>query len=509
VGIRPEYRAAYNNGLRPLHLALILLATLAAFGASLAGPFHFDDFSLFADSPGRLPAACWDVFRLTQTRPLTYLTLWLNHAAGGTSPAGYHAVNVALHLAAALLLYTVVQRRFDAQLALAAALIFAVHPVQAEPVNYVFARSITLAAVGCLASWHCWQRRRTVWAVLCFALALAAKEECVAFPLALAALERTRGASWRELRPILVMLGLSLAAGLRVLWATSVIAGTNTGFGAAVSPLEYLSYQGYVAWRYARLLVLPWGFSVDPQIDPGVALRALSWLGWAGAAWALWRWRTAPATPWIAAGLLLLLPSTSVLPAQDLAADRRLYLPMLAFAIAAALALPRKILAPVVVAWIALSAHRTYVWNSEVRLWREAVEAAPGKARPRLQLSRAVDDPQESLRLLNEAARLDPGDVSIPLERGRRFLTAQQPAQALAEFGRALALRPDDARALNNRGVALAQLGQTDAAVADFRRALQQSPCLYDAHRNLAQLGQASDWSACSFPEAWAGALRR
>ena len=40
-------------------------------------------------------------------------------------------------------------------------------------------------------------------------------------------------------------------------------------------------------------------------------------------------------------GLVLLLPSSSILPAADLAADRRMYLPMIGFATAAALLVQR------------------------------------------------------------------------------------------------------------------------------------------------------------------------
>ncbi len=70
-----------------------------------------------------------------------------------------------------------------------AAAIFAVHPIQAEVVDYVWARSIALAAVFCFAAWLEWIRGRRWTAVLWFAAALLAKEECAAFPLALLLLD--------------------------------------------------------------------------------------------------------------------------------------------------------------------------------------------------------------------------------------------------------------------------------------------------------------------------------
>jgi len=143
--------------------------------------------------------------------------------------------------------------------------------------------------------------------------------------------------------------------------------------------------------------------------------------------------------------------------------------------------------AAAVVALAAVSFSRTQVWLSEETLWREAMRRAPGKVRPKIQLSRAVA-PAEALDLLADARRLAPDDPAVPTETGRVLLTARRPAEALAEFGRALALAPRDARNYNNRGVALAALGQTAAARADFERALQADPKLATARENLQRL---------------------
>jgi Flp pilus assembly protein TadD len=68
------------------------------------------------------------------------------------------------------------------------------------------------------------------------------------------------------------------------------------------------------------------------------------------------------------------------------------------------------------------------------------------------------------------------------------LLAAGRPAEALAQFGRALALAPRDANNYNNRGVALQALGQTEAARGDFRRALELDPGLAAARENLRKL---------------------
>jgi hypothetical protein len=449
---------------------LLLAAALAAFGLSLGSGFHFDDYAIFSDTSHA-------------TRPLTFVTFWFNRAIGGSNPAGYHVLNLALHLSAVLLLYECLRRLTAPTTAWIAAAIFAVHPIQAESVDYIWGRSIVLAAMLCFASLLAWITGRRWMAVAWFAAALLAKEEVAAFPLVLWLFEKRR----RPPAPVIVMLVASLVAGLHVIYASAVTPGSTAGVRAGITPWHYFLAQGPVIWRYLRLLVIPYGFTVDPEISiPPVWIGLAAWAALLAVAAVAWR-----RMPWLLAGLLLLLPSSSIFPAADLAADRRMYLPLMGFATAAALALAsvrRKPLAPVLIAALAAIAFaRTQVWMTEESLWREAVRRAPGKVRPRIQLARQLPPP-EALAQLAEARRLAPDDPAVAAETGKELLADNRPAEALAEFGRALALDPRDARNYNNRGVALEALGQNDAARQDFQRALKLDPNLTTARENLQRL---------------------
>src|ERR1039457_1088226 len=132
------------------------------------------------------------------------------------------------------------------------------------------------------------------------------------------------------------MLALALAAGARVIWATAMIPGAYAGVRAGISPSRYLLVQGAVICRYLQLVVAPYGFTVDPDIHVSLWVAIAAWVLLVGATlWLLRRGRDC-ATWWIA-GLILLVPSSSVFPAADVSADRRMYLPMFAFAAAAGL----------------------------------------------------------------------------------------------------------------------------------------------------------------------------
>jgi tetratricopeptide (TPR) repeat protein len=472
---------------------LVLLASaLVAFGASLGSGFHFDDYAIFSDPALQSPRGWLEVWAPLRTRPFTYFTFWVNRQIGAGDPLGYHLFNLLFHLAAVLLAWECLRRLLPQRAALFAGVLFALHPMQAEAVDYVWARSIVLAGVCSFAAlWH-WLEGRPWIALAWFALALLAKEECAAFPLLLVWL------GWRGALPgarqsraaLAAMFALALAAGARVIWATAVTPGAPAGLQAGISPSRYLLAQGAVICRYLQLVVAPYGFTVDPDISVGLWVGIAAWALLVGATvWLLRRERHC-ATWWIA-GLILLIPSSSVFPAADLSADRRMYLPMFAFAAAAGLALARvkapAALAAIALVLAALSVQRTMVWMTEESLWREAVERAPKKLRPKLQLARALPA-GKALELLAKA-RLDaPYEPAIATETGKILLGEGQPEGALEEFGRALALAPLDARNMNNRGVALMALGQTEAARAGFERALGADPSLAEARENLAKL---------------------
>ena len=86
-------------------------------------------------------------------RPLLNLSLALNYACGRLDVRGYHAVNLSIHLLAALLLFGILRRTFllpamrarwlpaATPLALTIALLWAIHPLQTESVTYVAQRA--------------------------------------------------------------------------------------------------------------------------------------------------------------------------------------------------------------------------------------------------------------------------------------------------------------------------------------------------------------------------------
>ncbi len=245
---------------------LLLGAALAAFGASLFSGFHFDDYAIFSDPVLTSPSGWKAVWAWPRPQPLSNLTYWLNYQIGGRDPFLYHLISLALFLAAVFLAYECLSRLLPERAALAAAAVFALHPIQAEAVNYVSARADLLAAVFCFAALLCWLANRRWLAVPCFAAALLANEYALLFPLVLLPCRgRAVGQAlppasrWPRRIPLLALCALSLAALARLIYAQRISHGL-------IAPWKYFLAQGPALWRYLRLLVIPYGFTVDPDV---------------------------------------------------------------------------------------------------------------------------------------------------------------------------------------------------------------------------------------------------
>jgi hypothetical protein len=398
------------SGRGAVAFAAVLVAVVAAYGASLHAPFQFDDWwAIAGDARAQSLAAWWQA--LPGIRPLLKLSLALNWTLS-PAPWGFRLVNVAAHGANALLLYWLMRHWLPrlapgqphaARLALAIALLFLLHPAATEAVTYVSGRSVSLMATFYLLA-LCLLTRATVspaewrwpWlAALAFAAALATRETAVTLPLAWLLLARCAGQSWREaLRPMRSLLAVLLLAAIAAL----LTPGYHSFFGWSLQTrglgpqlLGQIEAHAYLLSHPLPGLTL----NIDPDVRvPGAfELRHALWLLLAAAAGAI-AWRQRHARPWLlfALGwyLLHLAPSNSLLPRFDLANDRHLYLalpgPVMVFALAlAALRPPRLGGALLVIAMLVLGLKthdRNHDYRSELALWTATVAASPAKARP-------------------------------------------------------------------------------------------------------------------------------
>lgn len=541
---------------------VLVLAVAATYANSFRGVFLFDDHYNIHDQAA--VHALWPPDWLNTQRPLTNLSFALNWAAGGTRAWGYHLVNLAVHLGAALLLYGCVRRTALTRLgapaargvALAASLLWALHPLQTQSVTYIVQRGEALAGLLVLATLYGAIRalaaaragaRRGWWllAIGACALAQTAKPIALTAPvlvglydllLAFPSWRAALRARWPLYLGLIATWGVTVGLGVVSSLVAPQDAVVTVGAGSGVGPWVYLCTQAGVIVYYLRLafwpdpLVLdygwPWARGLADAWLPGMVV-----LGLLAVAVASWRRR-----PWLSFCLLWffigLAPTSSVVPIVDALFEHRVYLP-LAGLIAALVVigwagLRRLLVDPARVrvsagllagvlsaALMARTIVRNRDYHDPVRLWERNARARPENPRAHNNLCQALNEAgrdAEALSACDAALRLAPDYADAWNNRANVLLGLNEPAPAAEACARALAIREQFADAHVTCGYALTLLGRLDEAIAHERAALAIAPDNVQALNNLgnalAQRGENAEARA-AFERALALAPER
>lgn len=414
----PSWRA-------PWPASVLVLAALAAYASAFGGSFQFDDFNVIVRQPAvHSLGAWWD--SMPGIRPLLKLSYALSWSAGGGGAVAFHALNVALHAANAVLVWLVLQellRRMgaagDGFAAFAGALLFALHPAHTEAVAYISGRSVSLMALFYLASVLAYLREGPRWlSPALFLAALATKEVAVTLPFALLlcdALDPKRGFDPRRQWPHWLVLGagLALMAALpryREMLETSL---------ALRSVAEQFQLQVAALARHVGVLILAVPPNIDPVVPPAPPVAGLAVFAAIAVGFALLR-----VQPWYALALLWfflhLAPTNSLLPRLDAVNDRQLYLASIGPLAVAGLAIslmPRwRVAMLVVLAGVlgAATVARNLDYRTEAALWSDTVRKSPRSARAWNNLGYAeqlAGRRDAACSAYASALRIDPGQI--------------------------------------------------------------------------------------------------
>jgi len=533
----------------PAARGLLVLACVAAYANSFQGVFLFDDMPCIVVNPplaslgGTLSATKADIPNGLWRRPVVRFSLALNRVLGGLDPWGYHLVNLLIHLAAGLLLFDLIRRtlllermprwlRRDAlPIALAATLLWLLHPLQTESVTYIVQRLEAMMGLFYLACLYCVLRgsqSRTAWpwyvaAVAACWLGMGSKEVMFTAPLTTALYDRIfLSRSWRELLKARwwVYLGFLPA----IAWMVYQAGATSDMFSTRrtidrwnhYTRWEYLRSQPLAILHYFRLVVWPVGQCLDygwPAADSAmqIVLPGLVVVGLLVASLAaLWR---APAVGFLGISFFLVLSVTSSLkPLGMLVVEHRMYLPLaavttaavvLSFALvekfgsgaASATDRRRKLLLGVWgVAALALGATtyaRNEVYADELGMWMDVVRVSPESPRGNHVLAICLLERGEYARAARHDRRtleLAPNHAESHQNLGLALSQLGQYAEAEEHYRQAAEWKPDDATIHADLALLLAERGKRPEAIAAYRRALELSPNDADLHNNLATL---------------------
>jgi tetratricopeptide (TPR) repeat protein len=415
---------------------LLLLAVVAAvWGVALGGGFRLDDWPNLVYDPATAETGAFLDRLGWGLRPLLRATYFLDHALWGMHATGFLLTNLLLHAAAVLAEFQLAERRLGSQgAALAAALVFALQPANAEAVAYLSGRSVLLSTALLLGALLAHERGRAAvpsarawrWlSLLAFVLAALARETALVYPVLLLAWETSRPGGGEARRALVPGFFAGLLAVL--LFALPRYRDLAAYSAELRGPLAALAVNVASLPESLSLWFRPWALSlVHPVPDMnflrlalGAALLLLlSLLALRGRRpWPL----AALAAAWI---LIALAPTHGLIARREVITERHLYLAWVGPSLLAGsvwLALARSGAArPALVAGALLllgagwaSLRRADLWRDEIRLWSDTVRKAPTSALAWNNLGaarREAGDVSGAAAAFSQAILLDPTD---------------------------------------------------------------------------------------------------
>jgi protein O-mannosyl-transferase len=516
---------AAQSGPRPhwhyfaLGAILAGIVVLWAYWPSMNGPFLFDDTNLpFAVS--NISTQPLTAF-LHGQRPLLMASYWLSARLSPDDTWWYHFLNVIIHCVTTVLVFFIVRRLVvwaniaesrRGLLAGFAAALFLLHPAQTEAVAYVAGRSDALSVMMAFAAFTVFLYRpeegaswKTALAVLLlFGAALTSKEDTIALPalLLLTDLWWSKGSHWQGVWrnwKIYVPMALASVAGIAFFWNLLTHA-TTAGFGFK----EFTWYQYFFTeWRaifvylgmflWPANLTLDWDFPISHNVmEHGAIIWLAILISLMIAAWMVRR-RFPLASYGFFVFLILLAPTSSILPIKDPVAERRIYFAMLGLLLVvvdvlARMKIDRQALAVGALVLVLMAAFVTHaraeLWSDEVAIWEDTVRKSPEGGRPHFHLAMSYYKAQRfdlALPEFEKTAQLRPTDATVFLDWGLTYDSLNQPQAALEKLRQSAAMHPT-AQVYSQIGMVYGKRQDFPAALEALATAKQLDPNFPDTY---------------------------
>lgn len=545
-GLKRGARMSQGGG--SLWLAFFLLVvpvTLTLYANTLSVPWYFDDYRAIVDNPMvRDLSASFD--QILGPRGIPRFSFALNYAIAGLALEWFHLTNIAIHLGCVLLVVLLLRECYPGSTLwpLWGGILFAVHPLQTQAVNYVVQRMALLATfffLGAVLAYVKGRRRQlsaegaptlavlSLYAIslLCAVGAFLSKENTVVLPAMLLLIDyclfgKSPAAKIKVKWVVLPLLALAaypvylhfssgnLSIGLPDAGAEHFVLPEGAAASFAVAQpenlsLRYLLTEFTVFWVYVKLFLLPLGQVFDycyPLVNSlfdWKSLLALAALLGALLAAACRREKDRLlflGAVWIP---LALLVESTLIP-LDTVVEHRTYLPMFGFILVSTELLFRKVpgrflaasLLTVGICLSLLTFTRNALWARPIDFWADNVSKVPHSYRPVVGLAdeylRAgrYDEAASAYRRALSMNPYNPEEVHANL--GKAYIELKQPALAIRELEQAVDLggaEPHMAPAFSNLGALLVSQKRFDEGVGYLEQAVALNPANAGALMNL------------------------
>jgi tetratricopeptide (TPR) repeat protein len=494
---------------RPYLPELVLaVAALLVFGFSVRNGFVFfdDDKAILYNKALQNPSLgkFFSGQNLGMYAPLTWIGYWVGSLFSGKDAWGYHLVALGLHALNATLVWNVL-RRLTANnwVSFATAILFAVHPVQAEAVCWAAALSTVLFSTFYLVS--LWSFVRWVQApaptwlaisLIAFLFACWSKSAAVTLPLVLMAVgfylnKLQERKFWLS---IILYLPFSLYFGVHT-FATRAMEGHDIQVASGIySNADRFWMICQTVLFYPVKLLAPFGFSVAYPFPLAgtawpwtyyaapVALAALGALVW---------WKGRQDKNLLLGLALYLFPLAVMLPVRtvgsfELRSDRYVYLSCAGLFLLLSLLMERLkpmvrngLLAALVVVLGFLAFSQSQVWKEGVALFKNCVNKTPESSlcQCNLAYNELISlDFQGAIDHYSQALKDDPSTIEAFNGRGQAYLSTRKIPEALDDFNKAIQAGIVTPKLFLNKGKCLVFLNRGAEAIPDLNKSIELEP---------------------------------
>jgi tetratricopeptide (TPR) repeat protein len=510
-----------------LLLALLLaVTTILAYQPAWHGGFIWDDDAYITNNelltaPDGLRRIWFSLDSPSQYFPLVYTMFRFERAWWGLSPTGYHFVNILLHIANALVLWSLLARLRVPGAWLAGA-IFALHPVQVESVAWITERKNVLMGLFFLLTIRTWvefvdKQTKQRWyfyvlALLLYALALFSKTTACTLPAALLLILWLQGRriNQRQLVQLVPFVALALGMGLLTVWWERYHQGTR-GPLFAISPPERLLIASRAIWFYLGKLFWPSNLTfIYPRwiVSPTDPLQ-YAWLAaLGGLCAAIFFARRYVGRSLEVAALFFVATLSPVLGfimlytfRYTFAADHYQYLASIGpialasagiTTLAALFKESRHFIFSAAVCLVAALA--VFTWRQSTMyadieaLWRTTIARNPGCWMAHNNLGIVLSQKgkiDEAIAHYEKTLEMSPDFADADYNLGNALLQKGETDAAIVHCQRAVTIQPNDPEAQIALGNALLQKGLMDESIVHYQKALAIRPYYVTAHYNL------------------------
>ena len=458
------------------------------YSNTLNNPFTFDDTNNIVDNASIKNSSIY--YQINQPRYIGIISFALNYKFNKLNPYGYHLANIIIHIMNAICVFFLtkeiatlspmkIQHKWKEIIPFFSSLIFLVHPIQTQAVNYVVQRETSLAAFFVLISILFYVRFKRygqipnyLISLIACLLAFKTKENTATLPLILIVIgflffaqEKNYKQIFMNILPYFLLLIVIPLSFINVNKSAGELLGEINRASYAtpvISRSTYFFTELNVIISYMKLIMLPVNQSIDYYYPLSQSLfENKTFFSFCLIVMIIiLALKMARKYAVISFGIfwffIFLLVESSIIPIADVIFEHRIYLPSIGFIIGAVRSLflienryKWRILTPILCVIILLLSilafERNTIWQSEISLWQDASIKFPQNARSFANLGYAYakqGNCEESIKASKIAIKLDPEQKYAWYNLGGCHWRTNFIVEAINDFNNVLRLDP-------------------------------------------------------------------